>query len=277
MSRRVFYIVHLDRGRIAALSFVAAGLLLTAFATGYRFATRISPRPQESARVSLLDNDTPDPASTEIQPVREAALSQDERRRNPARPDDESSAEDLKRTDQREPRREKVNLLDAALPSESSTKPERKERRERKDNRQVKQKEEKKTTRKEKQKKDRADVETAAKEIKPDKPSRKNTESRSSEDATVRDTVADASVEPEVTSKKQSVYVLQMGAYQSRDAALRLSEEIRKHGINTYVRKTGKIHTVRTEGTTNREDLFRLEKKLKALNFSPVTVQVQDR
>lgn len=263
MSRRVFYIVHLDKGRIAALSFFGAGLLLTAFATGYRFAPQASQASPESADISLLDSSSPDSPDAARDEGDVPAISlNDERRDVASNHDDESPAENRDSDDRREPKRERVNLLDSAMPAESSTRPERKES---PDNRSEKRREEKKPVKKEKRTKENVKKETVKKEKKQDKPATKITEKKNSEK------------EAEKVVEKQSVYVLQMGAYQSREAALRLSEQIRKHGISTYVRKTGKIHTVRTDGTTNREELFRLEKKLKSLNFSPVTVRIQDR
>lgn len=277
MSRRVFYIVHLDKGRIAALSFFGAGLLLTAFATGYRFAPQASQASPESADISLLDSSSPDSPDAARDEGDVPAISlNDERRDGASNHDDESPAENRDSDDRREPKRERVNLLDSAMPAESSTRPERKES---PDNRSEKRREEKKPVKKEKRTKENVKKETVKKEKKQDKPATKITEKKNTEKEAEKRTAsdADAPAKTEKVVEKQSVYVLQMGAYQSREAALRLSEQIRKHGISTYVRKTGKIHTVRTDGTTNREELFRLEKKLKSLNFSPVTVRIQDR
>ena len=279
MSRRVFYIVHLDKGRIAALSFFGAGLLLTAFATGYRFARQASP---ESADISLLgssSSDSPDAVKNEGDVL--AISLNDERRDVASNHDDESPAENRDSDDRREPKRERVNLLDSAMPADSSIRAERKEN---PDNRSEKRREEKKPVRKENRTKENVKKETVKKDKKQDKPATeiidtKITEKKNTGKEAEKKTAgnADAPAKTEKVVEKQSFYVLQMGAYQSREAAVRLSEQIRKHGISTYVRKTGKIHTVRTDGTTNREELFRLEKKLKSLNFSPVTVRIQDR
>lgn len=275
MSRRVFYIVHLDKGRIAALSFFGAGLLLTAFATGYRFAPQASQTSQDSAEVSLLDSSAPD-AAREEGSIPAISLN-DEKREVALNENGESPAANRESDDRtKTQKRERVNLLDAAMPAESSTRPERIDSA---DNRSEKRREEKRPVKKEKRTKESVTKEPAKKEKKQDKPAKKITEKKNTEKQTEKKTAGDSDtpVKTEKVAEKQSVYVLQMGAYQSREAAVRLSEQIRKHGISTYVRKTGKIHTVRTDGTTNREELFRLEKKLKSLNFSPVTVRIQDR
>lgn len=277
MSRRVFYIVHLDKGRIAALSFFGAGLLLTAFATGYRFAPRASQASPESASISLLNSGSPDsPDAARDRGDVHAISIHDERRNIASSHDDKSSTEIHNSDDRREPKRERVNLLDSAMPARSST---RRELKESPDNRTEKQSQEKTTVRKQKRTEENVKKETLKEEKKQDKPSTKITENKNIGKKAKKRTAgeADAPAKTEKVVEKQNVYVLQMGAYQSREAALRLSEQIRKHGINTYVRKTGNIHTVRTAGTTNRKDLFRLEKKLKSLNFSPVTVRIEDR
>ncbi len=234
MSRRVFYIVHLDKGRIAGLSIVLSGLLMTAFATGYRLAPRASSEP---ANVHLLAARDPIPDGPEDNSLPSISLSENNN-------SDRNTREPVKR--------ERVNLLEAGMPSDSvkrkrDTKPSVATPAREKEKAKPKKKVTKKVTKKK----------TTPKAKKPAKKTRSK----------------DVKKKPE----KKSYYVLQMGAYQSRDAALRLAAQIRKHGINAYVRKTGRIHAVRTDGTTNRKDLFKLERKLKSLNFTPITVKIKDR
>lgn len=146
MSRRVFYIVHLDKGRILALSVLGAGLILTAFAAGFRFAngrsqpvapTTAADIGRDATRSLLASRPTPPPvedsASAEDLPlaqkaaVAEPSQSRDENSRLAKR--DGLEERDAKRDD-RPPSaderlalaKKKVNLLESAMPEDSPKK-----------------------------------------------------------------------------------------------------------------------------------------------------------
>lgn len=146
MSRRVFYIVHLDKGRILALSVVGAGLILTAFAAGFRFANGRSQPVAENAaaeigrdatRSLLASRPTPaaaqDSTSPEDRPSPLAATAAEP----PASRDDETRLAKRESHEEPETRREdrpsaaderlalakkKVNLLDSAMPEDAPKK-----------------------------------------------------------------------------------------------------------------------------------------------------------
>jgi cell division septation protein DedD len=61
MRTRVFYVINLDKNRILSISVIFTGLILTAFATGYRMG--IASQPQESITDSVTSDMSPDNAA----------------------------------------------------------------------------------------------------------------------------------------------------------------------------------------------------------------------
>jgi len=297
MSRRVFYIVHLDKARIATLSFLASGMLLIAFATGYRIAR--SSNADTASIVSMNDpmndpirssfqNDmmhrsvdsNPDPIDSDLKSSDQDSKTEIKDTDRKSKPDtDQDATETTSKTttirDSKEPpQRQRINLLDAATDPENDQ-----------DNRTDNQadrlpKKSLQPAKTEPVKKEAIRKPTKAKEtVRKDavKPQNKKPVTSKKTEPEKRKTIEKKNNSIDAPTAKPSVYVLQMGAFQSREAALRLSDQLRSHGVSTYVRKTGKTHTVRTDGTTDRQALSNLEKKLKSLHFSPITVMIQDK
>lgn len=294
MSQRVFYIVHLDKARIASLAVIVAGLLLTAFATGYRTGNAVDPLPTDRSNIGFNDLSFNDLS------LNETIDSMAERQNDTSVDNDQVHSLETSATDSKEPNslsnssidllatketnlepKQRVNLLDSALDTtEDNNKYQNLDATSEKVSRSsdkkvddVKKAITKKPTTKESQ--------TNHKPVKKQKKTTKK-EIKNQEKTQVdrKDTKKEtAKKEPTTVAKKEpkpDIYLLQMGAYQSREAALRLSDQIRQHGIQTYVRKTGNVHTVRTEAVTNRQQLFQTEKKLKSLRFSPITVMIKE-
>lgn len=334
MSRRVFYIVHLDKGRILALSVIGAGLILSAFAAGFRFAGS-HPRPADAAMSAEIGRDATrsllaprqdntaareatdgkestssasreestssirDEAKPDSQRAGEStATRSEEGTRTSKRSDDrgsETSSEDHSRSTEERLAlaKKKVNLLDSALPEEergsnldvyrrrvsdktekepSTSSEDRKDRKPTKHR--VKHERKEKTG-------EKAEKHTKKKKDPTDRQHRKKKEKKKVEAGNDQDQASStpgestAPVSRDAASQEGDGFSLQMGAYQTKDAALRLAGEVRKLGVPVSVVKNGQLHTVRTAATTDRDDLSRTEKKLRSLNFSPIPVRVK--
>lgn len=284
MSRRVFYIIHLDKTRIFSLFVIGAGLLLTAFATGYRLAGPGSlvslPGMNRKQEVSSRDaagekiDNTSEPTSREDQSSppketsKEAGL--DDRDQPLLAAKDATRHEPA--TGNSQP--EHVNLLDSALPPDGKDlKPYRKinpDADEIKDEASQGKKPSRKL-----QKKERSGKADRKKESE----HRERTKKKKKAPAKEADNEASPSSSDRAKEglAKKELYVLQLGAYQSRPAALRLAEQLGKQGVPAHVIKIGNIHAVRTEKKGDLEEMATLEKKLRSLNFSPVNVRLKNQ
>lgn len=289
MSQRVFYIVHLDKARIASLAVIVAGLLLTAFATGYRTGNAVDPLPTDRSNIAFNDlnlNETIDPMA--------------ERQNDPSADNDQVHSLDqpmTSATDSKEPNSLQNSSIDLLASKEANLKPKQRvnlldsaiDTTEDNDNYQnsdataekISRSSDKKVDDAKKTVKKKPTTKESQTNPKPVKKQKKTTKKEQEKSQVVRKNTKKETEKPEPTTvakkePKPDIYLLQMGAYQSREAALRLSDQIRQHGIQTYVRKTGNVHTVRTEAVTNRQQLFQTEKKLKSLRFSPITVMIKE-
>lgn len=295
MKKRVFYVINLDRGRILMVSVLIVGFLLISFATGYRFGTSGSPEipvNRDTHNEAFMDparqgldrslgtgeTDQPKLASPgDLTTLPEAEKPQTkpetrlvEHREKPAARERESAREEKRSTNLTDKRQAKVEKTQKPSKPARTEKADRNERNNRHETI-VAKPEKPRATEKPRIEKPQA-TRPARNESKPNKlqTSEKNRKPMPGESARLepKGTMRLANV----PASKQSS--LQLGTFTSRDAANRMSDQLKKQGFDAgLVQANGKF-SVRVGKSTDDAELKRLEEKLRQKNYSPIRVHI---
>ncbi len=273
MKQRVFYVLHLDRGRIWVLATLFVSTLLFAFATGFRVGAARSPESTAVPQATLdLGEDTSLRAlGTEEEPGADGTLMDDESdltAHNDGEIDDPAPAGS-------------VAEEEVASRKDSESKPG--ERRAEEQRRLAALR----AAAEEAERKSRQERQTASNEKKPAtnprsalldssgsvKMANVSKSPRTSETESARDREPGNTQRAEASKERQrKTHSLQLAAFRSKSAADRMIETLKKQGFHPYIVKSKNIYLVRIGRSDSAKELWAVESKLRDKKYSPMRV-----
>ncbi|MCE9598490.1 MAG: SPOR domain-containing protein [Spirochaetia bacterium] len=301
MKKRVFYVINLDRGRILMMSVLIVGFLLISFATGYRFGlggTADQPAGRDSHSDAFMDParqgldrslpaneiDSPKLAS----PGDLSTLPEVEKPKPEARSIEQKDKHAVTRD--REPRREdrRSNLSEKRPAKQEKTerpvKPARADKTDRADKNtrhdRVTSKPEKQRSADKTQTTEKPRATDKSQVARPGKPETKTTKTQASEKNRKPQAGESAVLEPKGTMRLANVPAakpassFQLGTFSSRDAANRMSDQLKKQGFDAGLTQANGKFSVRVGKSTDDAELKRIEEKLRQKNYSPIRVRI---
>lgn len=289
MKQRTFYVVNLDRGRIAMMAFVLLGFVLIAFATGLRYGRAAAPASQaglgdasaplgqQGISGQALENKAPG-----IADQADLGVSKREIPRSPEELDGlvgkslgteagrQGSAEKLRLPERRvttdlNTERHSSTETDRRAAAREQRRRERRERRARiareKRTRDASHREERKTKRK-------STTDHAPRTV------MRNTGHTAKVD---KEAPAAPTVAKGTPAESKDRYILQMGTYRYPTAATRQANLLTKQGFPARVSKRGRMYRVFVGNAMDRDEVARLRAALRQRKHAPMTVRVKEK